>query len=424
MLCLKCLSPTAGLALAVALGLGLATGAQAAPDEVLLGRDRGYAVGQGNWYYDESVRVGSFTHQAEIAGLFGGHANVLKPAAKPMPLASAAREPDYRWTVGADKALTVDSLLQRQRIMGLLIVKDGVIQVERYQYGRQAAHRFTSNSMAKSITALGIGIALGEGRIRSLDDRAETYATALRGSVYGSTRLRDLLHMAAGARYDQRNEWAGDTARFGSAVAREGVEAAARLITERETEDGRRFHYTSSQTAVLGAVLRGATGMSLSDYLGPRLWQAMGAETSVLWRADRTGLEVAYGNFNATLRDYARLGIVLANDGLRPDDAAAKPIIAREFLLDASDGKRQPQGFAPGQATPTYGYGYQFWILPGERRRFVMLGVYGQSIFIDPGQRLVIVQTGANRTPDAGQTSLARERDAFWRGVVRHYGAW
>ena len=66
--------------------------------------------------------------------------------------------------------------------------------------------------------------------------------------------------------------------------------------------------------------LRGATGMSLSDYLTPRLWQAIGAEQSAFWYADRTGLEVAFGNFNATLRDYARLGVVLANDGVRPDD--------------------------------------------------------------------------------------------------------
>jgi CubicO group peptidase (beta-lactamase class C family) len=176
--------------------------------------------------------------------------------------------------------------------------------------------------------------------------------------------------------------------------------------------------------AVLAAVLRGATGMSLSAYLTPRLRQASGAEEAASWMTDRTGLEVTSGNFNATLRDYARLGTVLAHDGVRPDDPAAKPIAPPGFLLEATDWKRAPEPFRPGKAAPYFGYGYHFRHFPGERRRFALLGVYGQSIFVDPGPRLVMVQAGANATAEAGKTSLARERNAFWRGVVRRYGEW
>lgn len=412
----------ATLALAGALAL-------AAPDERLLGRDRGYPVGKaargpGNWYFDESVRVGSCTHQAQIPGLFGGRAQVLAPAGRPMALAVAAREPTYRWDLPGARALTVDDFLARQRIMGLLIVKDGVIQVERYQYGRTRQDLFTSNSMAKSITALGIGIALRERRIRSLDDRAEIYAPGLRGSLYGGTSLRNLLRMSAGARYDQRTDWSGDTARFGAAIGRVGVERAARQFTVRQAADGTRFHYATVQTGVLGAALRGATGQSLSDYLTPRLWQAIGAEHAATWRADSTGLEVAFGNFNATLRDYARLGVVLANDGARPDLPGARPVVPREFLLEATDARRLAPPFRPRKATPYMGYGYQFWLLPGPRRRFAMLGSFGQSIFVDPALRLVIVQVAANRTSNAGDSTLGNERLAFWRGVVRRYGEW
>jgi hypothetical protein len=82
--------------------------------------------------------------------------------------------------------------------------------------------------------------------------------------------------------------------------------------------------------------------MSLSEYLTPLLWQAIGAEDSAAWYADRTGLEVALGNFNATLRDYGRLGIVLANNGVRPDDAGKKQVIPLQYLLDATDWKRAP----------------------------------------------------------------------------------
>jgi CubicO group peptidase (beta-lactamase class C family) len=397
----------------------------AAPDEDKLGKARGYPIGNGaNWYDEESVRVGSFSHQAEIKGIFHGKPNVLQPSARPMPLAKAAQEPDIRWNAKDAPGLKVDDYLARQRITGLIVVKDGLIQIERYQYDRKPADRFTSHSMAKSITALAVGIAQQEGLIKSLDDNAVRYAPKLKGSIYGETTIRNLLRMASGQKYNQTSDGSGDTPRFSKLVATEGIEAAAQMVTMRERAQGTHFYYASPQTTMLAAVVRGAVGSSLSDYLTPRLWQAIGAEDSATWYAERTGLEVALGNFNATLRDYARLGVVLANDGVRPDDPARKQIIPLDYLLDATDWKRVPEAFRPQKATPYWGYGYQFWIFPGEQRRFAMLGVYGQSMYVDPALKLVMVQTGANATAEAGQTSLGKDRDEFWRGAVRHYGKW
>ena len=411
------------VALSLALTL-LGSAVFAAPDEDKLGKHRHYPAGTaGNWERDESVRVGSFTHQGEIPGIFHGSVNVLEPAPNPMPLPVAKATPEYRWSIGDVRGLTVEDYLARQRIMGLIIVKDGTVQLERYQYDRRPADRFTSESMAKSITALAIGIALGEGRIEGVDDAAERYAGNLRGTLYGGTSIRNLLRMSSGAHYLQTYDFTGDTRRFSEEISRAGVEAAAHIVTEREAPAGTWFHYASSEAAVLGAVLRGATGGSVSAYLTPRLWRAIGAESSALWRADRTGLEVTLANFNATLRDYARLGTVLAYDGARPDDPTHS-IIPRDFLLDATDWHRVPEPFRPGKATPYWGYGYLFWIFPGEHRRFAMLGVYGQSIFVDPGLHLVMVETAVNATPEADGTSLGRERTAFWRGVVSYYGKW
>lgn len=395
----------------------------AAPDEDKLGKQRGYPAGTAaTWFFDESVRVGSFTSQGEIPGLFGGKSNVLAPADKPMPLPRSEQEPAIRWSADQAKELSVDDYLARQRVMGLMIIKDGVVQVERYQYERNAKHRFLSNSMAKSITAIAVGIALREGKIKSLDDRADAYAPKLKGTLYGETTVRNLLRMASGAKFTETYDGKDDLARYSLAASREGVEAAAKVITEREVPQGTRFSYASAETDMLGAVLLGATGVSVSEYLTSRLWQAIGAETSALWRADRYGLERASGSFNATLRDYARLGVVLANDGVRPDDPEHKPIIPREFLLDATDWKRVDEAFRPRKATPYYGYGYKFWLFPGEQRRFALLGVYGQFIFVDPQLKLVMVQTTANATAKSGQTTLAKEADLFWRATVKHYG--
>ena len=399
--------------------------AHAALDEDKLGKAQGYPIGTAkNWFFDESVRVGSFTAQGEIPGITNGSVNVLSPSDNPMSLPRAKEEPPYRWVVGNEKALSVDDYLSRQRIMGLLIIKDGVIQLERYQYERKPEHRFLSNSMAKSIASLAIGIALREGKIKSLDDRADHYAPKLAGTLFGETTLRNLLRMASGTRYTEEYDGKDDAARFSAAIQREGIERAARIVTEREFPQGSHFSYNSAHTHVLSAVLRGATGMSVSEYLTPRLWKAIGAETSALWRTDKTGLEMAGGNFNATLRDYGRLGIVLANDGVRPDDPQQKEIVPREYLLDATDWRRVPEAFQPGKATSYYGYGYQFWLFPGKQRRFALIGVYGQMIFIDPQLKLVMVQTAANATPKAWKNSLGREADAFWRGIVGYYGKW
>src|SRR5262249_33534807 len=146
--------------------------------------------------------------------------------------------------------------------------------------------------------------------------------------------IRNLLPMASGAKYVQSYNNTGDTLIFNNALNSVGVERAAAAITVRAYAQGTKFNYASAESAILGAVVREATGESLSSYLAPRLWQAIGAENTAMWYADRTGLEVTLGNFNATLRDFGRLGVVLANDGVRPDDPARPQVVPRDFLLD------------------------------------------------------------------------------------------
>jgi CubicO group peptidase (beta-lactamase class C family) len=110
----------------------------------------------------------------------------------------------------------------------------------------------------------------------------------------------------------------------------------------------------------------------------------------------------------------------LANDGA----VGGKQIVPKEYLLEATDWHRQPTAFAPHRATPFFGYGYQFWLFPGEKRRFALLGVYGQSIFVDPELKLVMVMTAAARNASVGKEPFAAERSALWRGILARYGSW
>ena len=389
--------------------------ARAAPDEELLGKAAGYPVGsRANWFFDERVRVGSFSHLDSILQHY-----TLKKAAAPRALPKTSTEPkiDYRFE---QQTRTLDDFLDRQRVTGFLLIRNGEVLAERYQYDRRPDNRFVSHSMAKSIVSIAVGMALTEKKIGSLDDTIARYVPELAGNPYGETTIRNMLRMASGVPFQESYDGQDDLAKFTRLRLTQDSVAAFRAFTTREVEQGTRFHYASNQTVALTLLLRAVTGSSMSEYLTTRLWQPMGAEADATWIKTKDGTESGSGNFNAVLRDYGRLGILLANDGALD----GRQIVPKDYLLDATDWHRQPEAFTPRKATPYFGYGYQFWLFPGEKRRFALLGVYGQSIFVDPELKLVMVITAAAKNASVGKESLGRERDALWRGVVGRYGSW
>ncbi|MES2198385.1 MAG: serine hydrolase [Pseudomonadota bacterium] len=395
--------------------LALASPAAAAPDEEQLGKSAGYPIGsRASWFYDEAVRVGSFSNLDSLLP----H-NTLRKAAAPLPLPAAAGQPriEYRFE---NRTLALDDFLARQRVTGLLLIKDGNVLFERYQYDRTPAHRFVSHSMAKSIVSVAVGMALAEGKIASLDDAVAKYVPRLAGVPYGETSIRNVLRMSSGVAFREVYDGNDDIARFARLRVRQGSIEALREFRDRETEQGARFHYASSETAILAVLLHAVTGTTLAEYLTQRLWQPMGAEADATWVKTPDGIESGSGNFNATLRDYGRLGVLLANDGA----VGGRQVVPKDYLLEATDWHRHPTSFAPRRATPFFGYGYQFWTFPGEKRRFALLGVYGQSIFVDPELKLVLVITAAAKNASVGKEPFAAERSALWRALVGKYGSW
>ena len=119
------------------------------------------------------------------------------------------------------------------------------------------------------------------------------------------------------------------------------------------------------------------------------IWEPMGAEHDAFWCTGKDRQAAAYFCFNASLRDWGRLGVMLAQDG----QMGGRQIIPREYLVDATDASRQPSAFRPYQATPFTGYGYQFWLHPFKERTFVMQVVHGQAVYVQPASGLVMVQT-------------------------------
>jgi len=390
-----------------------AVSVQAAPDEELLGKSMGYPVGTPqNWFFDETVRVGSFSNLASILP-----SNILPKSPTPRELTLSPSELSVRYSFQG-KSYTIDDYLQHQRTTGLLVIKDGEILFERYQYDRKPTDRFLSHSMAKSLVSLAVGFALSEGKIRSLDDTVAAYVPELKGYAYGETQIRNLLRMSSGVRFSENYNGKDDVARFYQMLVSKGSIPTLKTFNEREAPEGQRFHYASIETQVLGVIIRSITGKPLSEYLTERLWWPMGAEADATWTKTLDGLEHAYANFSATLRDWGRIGVLLANDG----SLGGRQILPKEYLIEATDWHRHPEAFAPKKATPWFGYGYQFWTFPGERRRFAMLGAYGQSIFVDPDQKLVLVHTAAAKNPGLEQESMGPERGELWYALVTKYG--
>ncbi len=275
--------------------------------------------------------------------------------------------------------------------------------------------------MAKSVTSLLLGIALDKGIIASLDDPAEKYAKSLAGSAYGATPIRHLLRMSSGITFTERYDGADDVARMSRAAASGSppVVDVLRSVADRHSASGSKFVYASAETEVLGRVLADASGRTLAELTSEWLWQPMGAERDAFWMLAHDGQERSSGFFNASLRDWARLGWMLAQGGR----VGERQVVPQGYLLDATDSQRQPDAFKARRATPYFGYGYQFWLFPMRERAFAFQGIHGQAVFVQPATGIVMVQTAVNQAASGLQDpEPGRERDAFWRGVLRSLG--
>jgi CubicO group peptidase (beta-lactamase class C family) len=389
--------------------------AVAAPDEEALGKSKGYPAGtRANWYLNDSVRVGSYTN---LDHLFPGQYNILHKSSQPSTFARVGVEPVLTYQYGG-RSSTVDDYLARQRTTGLLVIKDGQILVERYQYERKPTDRLTSNSMAKSLISIGVGVALEDKFIGSLDDKAAVYVPKLKGNIYGETSIRNLLRMASGARFTEDNTTRNDdAAKFARLHGTRGSIPAILAFNVRDAAEGERFHYASIETQVLAVVLHVAIGRSISEYLEAKLWKPMGAEADATWITGPDGIERGAAFFNAILRDWGRLGNLLANDGAFD----RRQIIPKDYLIEATDWHKQPAAFAPKTSPPANGYGYQFWTMSGEKRRFILRGVYGQSIYVDPLLKLVLVHTAVAKHASISNDPMGPELGALWLGLVNTF---
>jgi len=242
----------------------------------------------------------------------------------------------------------------------------------------------TSFSMAKTIVGLLVGIAISEGTIRSIDDRAETYVPGLAGTEYGLTPIKALLQMRSGVQFNENYaDLTSDIYTLGRGVLEQGAGSLATVkrFNSRRSAPGEVFSYSSAETVVLGLVLAAATGRTVAEYASEKIWRRIGTEAAASWIIDATGQEITFAYANAVLRDWARLGLMLAHDG----SWSGRSVVPAAWLAES----RKNSGETPA---PLLRYGYQIW-LSADLKRSALRGLRGQWVLVDPQTKLVMVQT-------------------------------
>ncbi|HSG55857.1 MAG TPA: serine hydrolase [Paracoccaceae bacterium] len=308
---------------------------------------------------------------------------------------------------GEPLALDVDleAYFSEQRVAGLVVLVDGQVLLERYGLGFGPQGRWTSFSVAKSLTSTLVGAALQDGAIRSLDDKVSAYIPDLAGSVYDDVTVRQLLTMTSGVAWNE--DYAdpqSDVARFNAHVAADGVDATVGYMRglSRMAPPGQQWRYNTGETNLIGVLVSSATGRPLADYLSDKIWAPFGMEQDATWLLGTTGHEISGCCIQASTRDMARFGLFVLGKGR----IGERQVVPEGWFDQAAT--RQADIGVPGR-----GYGFQWWTY--DDGTFAAQGIFGQGIFIDPARQLVIATNG--NWPVASADEYWAGREAFYRAV-------
>jgi CubicO group peptidase (beta-lactamase class C family) len=291
----------------------------------------------------------------------------------------------------------LDDLHRRTNTTAFVVLRDGMLVHEAYPgaFARPGA-RMQLFSVSKSVLSMMVGIALADRLIAGIDDPVSTYRPDFRGTAYQDVTVAQLLDMTSGV--GDLEVWDVEDSgikRFERAVAGGGDVLEIVKSARRSAAKGERFNYSTFDSQVLGWVLEAATGETLARYASRKLWQKIGAERDAYYwltrRKPRTA--IGAGSLNATARDLARLGQVMADDGL----AAGERVVPADWVR-RSRVPRHGVGTLGPSGYPHYGYANHWWTL--DDGAFTGVGVHGQYLYVDPAARVVIVKCSAWPTQD------------------------
>lgn len=289
-------------------------------------------------------------------------------------------------------ALT-DSLrkeLEDYRTVAFLVIADDSIIIEHYMENYSEKSFSNSFSMAKSVVGILTGMALDEGKIKSIHQPVGDFLPEFKIPPNDQLTVYHLLTMSAALNWDENySSLTSETteAYYGKYLRKQML----RLKTT--GTPGVEFNYQSSCTQLLGMVIEQATGKTLSDYASEKLWKPLGAEQEARWSLDhKNGIEKAYCCIYSNARDFARIGKLMLDSGRWK----GKQLISEDFVLQSV----RPAPLSD-KGQPNKVYGFQWWIGNYSGRNvFYARGILGQYIIVLPEEKIIIVRLGHLRDKD------------------------
>lgn len=293
------------------------------------------------------------------------------------------------------KPATLSGLLDETYTDGFLVLKDGKIAYERYFNGMTARTPHLSQSVAKSVTGATFGILAGRG-IVDPKKLVTDYLPELATTGWKGATVQQVLDMTTGVRFSEAyTDPYSDIGQVDVAGGWKPVPADTdpdfhwpqhmfeliQRLTETTRPHGAAFEYRSIETDVLAFIMERATGKRLPQLVSEELWQKIGAEESAYFTVDSAGYAIADGGFNATLRDYARFGQTILENGAG--------IVPADWIAKTRRGTHGPNF---STSMPEASYRNQFWIENPRSRALMCRGVFGQLIHIDWDTRMVTVK--------------------------------
>ena len=320
-------------------------------------------------------------------------------------------EVSYTWR---GQKYSADQFLERTYTNALLVMKNGRIVSEVYRNNSNERSRFIAWSMTKSVTSLLVGCALAEGKIDSLDTPVSRYLPELNGGGYEGGSIRHVMQMRSGVdypeRYDFGNPGTAATNHILALVKNVARFADVARTLKRIHEPGTFFQYKTIDTAVLGWLIERVTQGTVAAYTARCVWEPLGAEADGFYIMDGepgVGREFSGAGFNATLRDFARVGQMVLNGGV----ANGRRIVSADWIRAST----QPTGPEDNQRG---GYGLQWWTF-ANTDAFAAIGLQGQYIHIDPSTQTVVVKLSyfppGDNTAEEGETMAFMAAASAWK---------
>jgi CubicO group peptidase (beta-lactamase class C family) len=307
-----------------------------------------------------------------------GRASTLRSLARVPRFVAEMKVPDEK-----GEFLPLDKYLDDTSTAAFVVIHGDRVVYERYSRGFDERSLLNSFSIAKSIMATLVGIAVEEGRIASLDATVADYRPELAATPYGAVTLKNLLMMTSGMG-DRFSVLPGRAQYYYGDDLHEVIEGA-----HPEQRGANGWRYSEADVQVLGFVLEAAVGKSVSAYLSEKLWKPLGMESEALWAMDRqSGIEKTFCCISARARDFARFGrLYLANGEWNGERIVSAAWTARSVL--------------PGVRTlDGYTHRHLWWMPEGDEGDFYAYGHNGQYVYVNPKAGTVIVKFSETNRQD------------------------